>query len=322
MPSRNATDATSIHAALAKLDLNLLVTLDALLEARNVTETAERFGVTQSAMSHRLARLRDYFGDSLLVATGDELVLTQRAESLQGPLRDALGGLRDALFEEAPFVPAEAERTFVVAGADLAELSMLPSLIVQLAEMAPGVRIRMAGRSELRGDALIRGRVDLAIAPGAGTVPGVTIEDTAGVRQRKLLTEGFSVLARRDHPRVRSTLSLKRYLEEGHILVAPHGQPGSVVDGRLSQDGKGRRVVCQVAHFLTAPFLVAQTDHLLTCPTSLAEAVRDQLGLRVFKPPISLPNTTIFLYWHERVHQDRGHQWLRELILAGTKHLR
>ncbi|MEM9730103.1 MAG: LysR family transcriptional regulator, partial [Myxococcota bacterium] len=250
MPSRNATDATSIHAALAKLDLNLLVTLDALLEARNVTETAERFGVTQSAMSHRLARLRDYFGDSLLVATGDELVLTQRAESLQGPLRDALGGLRDALFEEAPFVPAEAERTFVVAGADLAELSMLPSLIVQLAEMAPGVRIRMAGRSELRGDALIRGRVDLAIAPGAGTVPGVTIEDTAGVRQRKLLTEGFSVLARRDHPRVRSTLSLKRYLEEGHILVAPHGQPGSVVDGRLSQDGKGRRVVCQVAHFL------------------------------------------------------------------------
>lgn len=199
--------------------MTLLLTLDALLEARNVTETAERFGVTQSAMSHRLARLRDYFGDALLVLVGDELVLTRGAETIQGPLRDALTELRNALSEDTEFVPAAAKRSFVIAGADLMELSMLPALLSHLSEVAPDVSLSMAGRSDLWGEALVRGRVDLAVAPGTGTVPGVLIEETGGIRQRKLLTEGFSVLVREDHPRVKGSLSMKRYLPL-------HGRPG------------------------------------------------------------------------------------------------
>lgn len=320
MPILAADD--EIHSTLAQLDLNLLLTLDALLEARNVTGTAARFGVTQSAMSHRLARLRDYFDDSLLVLSGDELVLTRRAETIQGPLRDALKELRNAVSEEATFDPAHAQRCFVIAAADLTEVVMLPGMLSYLGEVAPGVSVRMAGRREVRGDALMRGRVDLAIGPGAGTVPGVVIEETGGIRQRKLLDEGFAVLVRRGHPRIKGSLSMQRYLAESHILVAPHGQPGSVVDTRLAEQGKRRRVAVQVAHFLSAPFLVAQTDYIVTCPTSLADSVKDTLGLRAFKPPLSLPQTAIFLYWHERSHKDPGHRWLREEILANADRLR
>lgn len=303
----------------AQLDLNLLVTLDGLLEARNVTATADRFGVTQSAMSHRLARLREFFGDTLLVVAGDELVLTQHAEMIRVPLRSALANLRDAVLPDTEFVPGEATRGFVVAGVDLVELMMLPDLLAHLSEVAPGVSITMAGRREYGSDALARGRVDLAIAPGDGSVPGVRLEETNGVRRRKLLTDGFAVLARKNHPRIRGSLTLKRYLAEGHILVAPEGQPGSIVDARLAQDGKKRRVAARVAHFLSAPFLAAKTDHLLTCPTGLAAAVQDELDLRVFRPPISLPRTPICLYWHERMHKDPGHRWLREEILAISK---
>lgn len=295
--------------------MNLLVTLDALLEAQNVTETADRFAVTQSAMSHRLARLREFFEDPLLVSTGDELVLTRKAETLRAPLHDALTGLRDAVIPAEEFVASKANRTFVVAAADLVEVTLLPTLLKHLSDIAPSVSIRMAGRGSVRGDALIRGGIDIAIGPGQGTVPGVGIEATGGIRQRKLIAEGFSVLVRNDHPRVRGNLTLKRYLREGHVLVAPQGQPGSIVDARLSQDGQARDVVAQVANFLSAPFLVAQTNHLLTCPTSLALAVRDELGLRVLKPPIRLPTIAIFLYWHERMHKDSGHRWLREEIL-------
>ena len=307
-------DGKTLQARFAALDLNLLVTLEGLLEVRSVTETAERFGVTQSAMSHRLGRLRDFFDDPLLVSTGDALVLTPKAQSLQAPLSLALRELRSAVLADSEFDPRQADRAFVLAGADLAEVTLLPPLIRRLEEAAPRVTVRMAGRGFASADALTRGKVDVAIAPGRGTVPGVSLGDAAGVRQRIFVEEGFSVLVRRDHPRLRGRLTLKRFLEETHVLVSPQGAPGGVVDLRLAKEGHKRRVVIQVASFLSGPFVVAQSDHLLTCPTSLAKAAVEHLPLRMLKPPIDLPSTMLFLYWHERMHHDPGHTWFREQL--------
>jgi DNA-binding transcriptional LysR family regulator len=147
-------------------------------------------------------------------------------------------------------------------------------------------------------------------------VPGVSIEDTRGIRQRLFVVEGFSVLARREHPRLRGKLTLKKYLAETHVLVAPKGSPGGLVDAVLEKSGQRRHVAAQVASFLSAPFLVANTDHLLTCPASLADATAKHLDLQVFPPPVVLPETRLFLYWHERMHHDPGHRWLREEILG------
>jgi DNA-binding transcriptional LysR family regulator len=306
----------TLLASFSGLDLDLLVTLDVLLEIRNVTATAERVGVTQSAASHRLARLRDFFDDPLLVNAGDDLVLTPKAESLQTPLRLALQGLRDAVLPEQEPDPATTTRSFAIAAADLAEISLLPPLLVHLSRVAPGVQVQMKGRRFVSGEALAEGQVDFAIAPGEGSVPGVSLEDTRGVRQRLLVAEGFSVVARRGHPRIRSRLTLKRYLGEGHILVAPQGQPGGLVDAVLAKRGEQRRIAAQVASFLSAPFLVAKTDHLLTCPESLAAVTATPLRLRVLKSPIDLPRTKLFLFWHDRMHRDPVHRWFREELLG------
>jgi DNA-binding transcriptional LysR family regulator len=308
-------DGPGLQASLEGLDLNLLLTLDVLLEIRNVTATAERVGVTQSAVSHRLARIREFFDDPLLVSAGDDLVLTPKAEALQTPLRVALRGLRDALLFDEELDPATAERTFVIAAADLAEISLLPTLLAHLTRVAPGMRIRMKGRGSVTGEALAEGKADFAIAPGEGSIPGVGLEDTRGIRQRMLFSEGFSVVARRDHPRLRGRLTLKRYLSESHVLVAPQGTPGGLVDAVLAKQGARRRIAAQVASFLSAPFLVAGTDHLLTCPTSLATATAKPLRLRVLKPPIELPQTKLFLFWHDRMDRDPAHRWFRENLI-------
>lgn len=314
MPPRSQKH--SIQTAFAGLDLNLLVTLDLLLEIRNVTWTAERVGVTQSAVSHRLSRLREFFDDPLLVAAGDDYVLTSKAQVLRSPLRAALEELRTAIVPTERFNPSRAERTFGVGASDLAEVTMLPPLLAHLSDVAPGISIRMRGRASATGEELMEGNVDFAVGPGEGSVPGVSIEDTRGIRQRLLMVEGFSVLARKDHPRLRGKLTLKRYLSETHVLVAPKGSPGGLVDAVLAKSGARRHVAAQVASFLSAPFLVATTDHLLTCPTSLARTTSKYLDLKVFAPPVTLPETRLFLFWHDRMHDDPGHRWLREELLA------
>lgn len=303
------------------LDLNLLLTLDVLLDICSVTATAKKMGVTQSAVSHRLARLREFFDDPLLVSAGDDLVLTSKAQALQAPLRDALRGLRDVVLRTEPVDPAKTQRIFTIAAADLAEISILPGLLGRLSDVAPAVRIRMLGRSFVTGDALAAGRADFAVAPGEGTIPGVGLQQTRGIRQRILTLDDFSVMARKDHPRIKGRLTLKRYLEETHVLVAPQGHPRGIVDSVLGRRGEERHVAVQVASFLSAAFLLVETDHLLTCPTSLTGATAEPLGLRVLKPPFDLPTTRLFLYWHERMHNDPVHQWLRSelLELAGQE---
>lgn len=313
MPSKSADPAL---VALSQVDLNLLLTLDLLLDLRNVTAAAQRFGVTQSAMSHRLARLREAFDDALLVSAGDDLVLTPKAESLREPLRAALTQLHRAILPRLEFNPESAKRTFVLAGADLAEISMLPPLLQHLHATAPHIGVRMVGRGFVTGEALAEGEVDFALAPGEGTVPGVGLGEIRGVRQCKLLTEDFVVLARRAHPRISGRLTLKRYLDERHVLVAPQGEPGGLADAVLQARGLRRDVAVQVASFLSAPFLIAQSDYLLTCPTSLATATCKVLGLRACKPPFEMPSSSIFLYWHERMHRDEGHRWFREKLLS------
>jgi len=164
-----------IPASLLGLDLNLLVALDVLFEIRNVTATAERVGVTQSAVSHRLARIREFFDDPLFVSAGDDLLLTQEAEALQTPLRLALRGLRDAILSDEELDPATTKRSFAIPAADLAEIGMVPPLLARLSRVAPGARIRIKGPGFVTSEALAEGPVDFVSAPAEGCVPRVSL---------------------------------------------------------------------------------------------------------------------------------------------------
>lgn len=298
----------------SRLDLNLLAALDVLLRERNVTRAAKKLGITQSAMSHKLKRLREELGDPLFVTAPGGLVPTARAESLEEPLRRALQDVAAAVRASAPFDPRTAERDVRVACVDAIELTLLPDILARLATDAPNVRVAIRRRGPRSMEELAAGDLDLIIAPGG--VPGVGYDELPGVQRRLLGSDGFSCVVRRDHPLVRKRLSLSRFLALDHLLVTPGGTSLGVVDQVLAKDGLSRRVAVTIPSFVSAPLLVARTDLILTCPTGVAGAAARIVPLRVLTPPLPLPTIPLFQYWHVRVQHDPAHRWIRDFVLS------
>jgi DNA-binding transcriptional LysR family regulator len=234
---------------------------------------------------------------------GGGLALTPRAEAMVEPLARALGDLRAAVQAGAPFEPASADRTFVFLGNDLVEATGLPSFVPVLRREAPSVRL-VVERIEADFPArLADGTADFAFAPDF-LIP-------SSLRRRALPRAPFVVLARRGPPAARAPLTLERYLASDHVLVAPRGAPGGVVDAALEALGHRRRVAVQVQHFVTGPMLLPGTDLLLTCPQDAADVACSLLPLRRLTPPLELPVDHSSIVWHERAHHDPGHAWVR-----------
>ncbi len=297
----------TVHDPLAALDLNLVRALDVLLEERHVTRAAARLGVTQSAASHALARLRDELGDPLLVrGVGGGLSLTERAARLAPVVRAALAQLA-AAWREPVFEPASSQRTFHVGAGDFAELVLLPPLVRRIATAAPGVNLFFRAVTD-GGPELAAGKLDAYLAPAR--------EPSAGLYQRHLFDESFVVMMRAGHPAASSKLTLERFCALDHLLVAPRGTPGGYVDEALAQLGLSRRVALSVPHFLIAPHVVASTDLVMTVAWRIAAAFRKSHALVVREPPLTLPTFPIHLVWHERTHAEPAHRWLREQVIA------
>jgi DNA-binding transcriptional LysR family regulator len=297
------------------IDLNGLVVLDALLATRSVTAAAQRLKLSQSATSHALARLRATFGDPLLVRGAGGLVPTARAEALAGPLRDALAGLQSAVTGPRPFEPATAKNRFTIAAPDYAELVMGPALTRAIGQAAPGVDLWMRPVDDGLAEALARGDVDVGLSVVRPEY------DRPGLRNRALFDERFVCIVRRGHPVLAKRWTLDRFTALDHALIAPVGKPGGAVDRALAEQGLSRRVALLISHFLVAPFIIAQTDLVLTVPERVALTFSEQLPLAILPPPLPVPGFTITLLWHDRTHHDPAHAWLREQILAIAREL-
>lgn len=289
---------------LLTLDLNLLVALDALLEEGSVTAAARRVGVTQPAMSHKLRRLREELGDPLFVSGQGGLVPTQRALEMAGPLRRALQDLARTVVGDKPFDPKTAKGRFVIATADLFEFTIVPYVLEFFGAEAPGAELVVEPQRDDMFARMERGEVHFAVGP--------RFPERAGLRRVKLIEETFAVIARAQHPLMRGRLTLAKYLRARHLLIAPRGRPGGIVDGVLSGMGKSRHVALQLGHFAPAPFIVARSDLLLTAPKALADEASKYVAL-VCKPvPLELPIVPYFMAWHERFDRDPAHRWFRD----------
>jgi DNA-binding transcriptional LysR family regulator len=301
---------------IAAVDLNLLVVLQALLAERHVTRAAARLGVTQPAMSHSLARLRDALGDPLLVRSKNGLQLTPRAAGLVEPL-DRLLVDAGALFA-APkgFEPKTSTRRFRIATSDYMEIVLMPGLLERLGREAPNIDIVLVRHAGDGMSQLDEGEVDLSLLPPASV-------ERSGIFVQHVLHEKFLCVVRADHPRVGKKMTLERYLELGHVLVSPGGTRGGIVDDALAKLGKTRRVAVTVPHFLVAPFLVERSDLVLTFVARVAKSLAPAVNLKVLPPPseIDLPGFDVRLCWHERDHGDPAHAWLRAQIAAVAKSL-
>lgn len=295
----------------SSLDLNLLVVLDALLRERSVTRAAKRVGLSQSATSHALARLRAQFSDPLLIRSGSVLLLTERARRLGPMLDEALRGLELALAPEAPFEPATSKRNFRFATGDYAQFVLFPPLVAHLGAEAPGVSTWAvdAGSASVQ-ELLAQEDMDFAL------VPDMVARKLRGMRHIALFQERFVCVVRRDHPRVRARLSLKTFVELRHAFVAPRGTQGGIVDDALAKLGHTRHVALAVPHFLVAPHAVAHSDLVITLAERVARAFAEHLPLKILTPPLELPSFSMCLAWHPRHDDDAGHRWMRQTIAA------
>jgi DNA-binding transcriptional LysR family regulator len=302
------TPMNSAHAFAGSLDL--LVALDALLVERSVTRAARRLGVTQSALSHKLAKIREAVGDPLFVVSGRSLLLTARAEALAHPLSEALAQLRGVTAIGKPFEPRTATRHFVVATIDYGEFTMLSRVLDIARREAPLVTFAIEAPGRDLAQRLAQGAVDLAV--GGPSV--ISMSSTAAFRRRLIYREGFVVVGRKGHPGLRGRLTLERYVELPHLVIAPLGMPGAVVDAALEKRGLKRRVALRVASFVAAPFLVARSDLILTAPALLIDEAAKHVELTRRPPPLPLPEQEVFAVWHERAQHDQGHSWLRSIL--------
>lgn len=292
-----------------RLDLNLLITLDVLLAERNVTRAAERLNLSQPSVSVQLAKLRDTLGDPLLLPGPRGMRPTARAEALREPLREALEALQRAVSPQDRFDPARATNTWRVAAFDYAESTVVLPVLHGLRTMAPGTRLAvMQAVPSLLARQAEQGEIDLAFHTTEGAPPGL--------HRRPLFTERYVLAGRAGHPGLRRKPTPAQFCRLEHVIVSPDGGGFfGPTDEALAARGLSRRVVLSVPHFLFVLSVLASTDLVAMLPSRL---VRDAAGIKVVEAPIEIPGYEMSMLWHERVHRDPAHRWLRDTIAASV----
>jgi DNA-binding transcriptional LysR family regulator len=299
---------------LGDINLNLLAVLDALLAERSVTRAAAHLGLSQSATSHALRRLREMFDDPLLVRGSAGLVPTALAEELAGPVRSGLLTLARAVRGELRFDPATAKRTFTVATVDHPLLTGLPRFLATAAADAPGIDLHVRPFGDELARRLEAGEIDVVLA---GAEAEMVLALDKGLMRSRVIREGFVCVTRPDHPALKArALDLETFAALPHLLVSTTGAGPGIVDTALAQHGLERRIAVRIPYFSGAPLLLAQSDMIATLPRSMAEAGQRIAPLALHTPPLDLPRSDAFLWWHERFQRDPGHAWFRQALLA------
>lgn len=289
-----------------RLDLNLLRTLDVLLCEHNVTRAAQRLNLSQPSISVQLARLREIFDDPLLLPGPRGMVPTARADELRMPLRQALEALSSAVSPASAFDPLKANVTWHIAATDYMASSIVLPALNNLREAAPGTRLALVEMNPDRFEKQAeRGEVDLIFHTRDGA--------PQGLHQRLLFTERYVLAGRLDHPQLKRRLTLTQFCQLEHVIVSPDGGGFSAAtDAALAEKGLSRRVVLSVPHFLFMLEALARTDLVAVLPERLVKETRT---LRVVEPPVEVAGFDMMMLWHERLHRDPGHKWLRQHII-------
>ena len=286
---------------LRRIDLNLLVVLDALLSEQHVTRAAERLHLSQPAVSHALARLRDVLEDPLLVRQGGTLVPTARALELATPLAEALAQVQ-ALLAPNRFDPASAKRTFRLAMSDYGAALLLPGLVRTLRREAPGIDLLIIPASrEGMVEGVLNGDIDLA----AGVFPDLPAE----LRSTPLFEEHYACLVDRDSLPADGILDLPTYLARPHVLLEMRGSGTPEIERALTAIRERRHVAISLPHWGVAPQLIQGTDLILTVSSRSLRNL-DHQHLLAVPPPFHIPSFAFVLAWHSRRGGDPALQWL------------
>ena len=301
----------NIHSDLRRLDLNLLLVFDALIRQGSVAEASHALSMSASAFSHALARLRGSLGDVLFVRQGNRMHPTARAQQMAGAITLALKLLSDQLGKPERFDPVRSERVFLLSATDYTAFAVLPPFIARLQQMAPqlGIKVVYSGQKVALED-LAAGRIDFSLGYSAAVdvlPPGVEALDW--------FSDDYVVIASRNHPRIQGELRLEDYLAARHVVVTPWNEARGDIDYVLDGLSLQRTVAVQLPTVLAAPFIIANSELIMTLPRHAAETLRTAVPIALFEAPFAIPPYTVKVYSHSNYAHSEAHVWLRQQLL-------
>lgn len=309
---------------LNRIDLNLLVYLDALLRERNVTQAANQLSLSQPAMSNGLRRLRELFDDPILVRTSEGMTPTERALELEPIVREVLSKVDHAVQPRTPFEPDKAHRVFRIMASDYAEATLLPAVLGKLRTLAPGLTLDIMTPSDVSFLDVERGKVDMVINR-FDAMP-------QSFHQIHLWNDTFTCVLSPQNP-VLEDFTLDNYLKANHVWVSKTGMgvgvgvdPDDVqrlgwVDVALNKLGKKRQIRVFTRHYQASMTLAEQNDLIVTLPTRAAQLKLDNPRVVLRTPPLDIPPLELKMAWSPLLQHNPANKWLRKLIADTAREL-
>ena len=296
---------------LRDLDLKLLVVFEAIYSTGNISRAAEKLAMSQPAVSNQLARLRELLDDPLFARGRRGVEPTVKAQTMIGPVREALGLIGRQFGDTAELDLATYRRTFRISLLEPLEPLLMPPILNQIAERAPGVSIEgISPRAEFAQD-ILSGTLDLVCYAYPVTSPDIAVVPLASV--------DFVVITRRNHPRIGTTLGVEALSQLGFVGLATDVRQLTMIDRDLLTHGIKRRFVYGVPRVWSIPPLVADSDLISFMGRPFAAYLATKFDLDIYEMPVSVPAQIIYMAWHIKMDDDPGHKWLREAMMAAAK---
>ena len=290
-----------------RLDLNLLVALDALLTERSVSLAADRLCLSQSATSSALGRLRDYFGDELLVVKGRNMILTTRAEELIEPVRAVLEQIRTTVAIAPPFDPLTADRQVRIMASDYSTQVMLAEVLATLATIAPNLRFEIQPMSDTPIEAIERGYVDLLL-----TIDCAVSSDHPSLI---LFEDDYVVVGDPRNPAMGEPMTRQLYFSLGHVTARfGKSRVPAFEDWFVRRQKQQRRVEVVAPTFLSLPGLIVGTNRIATLHRRMAEQIVQTQPLVMREVPFDIPPIREALQWNIANNNDRALRWVIEQL--------
>ncbi|MDE2597779.1 MAG: LysR family transcriptional regulator [Sphingomonadales bacterium] len=296
-----------------RLDLNLLVALDALLSERSVSLAADRLCLSQSATSSALGRLRDYFGDELLVVKGRHMILTARAEELIEPVRAVLEQIRTTVSVAPPFEPATADRVVRMMASDYSTQVLIAEALSTLEREAPHMRFEIQPMSDTPIEAIERGYIDLLLT--------IDYAISADHPSQILFEDDYVVVGWAENPAMAGAMTRELYFSLGHVTARfGKARVPAFDDWFVRRHKQQRRVEVVAPTFLSLPGLVANTYRIATLHRRMAEMVVRNMPLVMREVPFDIPPIREALQWNLANNNDRALRWVVERLAAVAAH--
>jgi DNA-binding transcriptional LysR family regulator len=297
---------------LRNVDLNLLLIFETVFAAGSISGAAQQLSLTQPAVSNALARLREHFDDPLFVREGRGVKPTSRSQQMIEPVREALQLIRRQFDGDHVIDLATYKRHFRVVVIDPLEALMMPGLLREITRRAPHIVVenRPPTLTNLAAE-IVAGTIDLACYTYPSSTPGLVIESIGPV--------DYVVIARKGHPAIGKTLSVKTFMSLGHVGLIDELRAHANVHRDVTTRAGQRRMVYLINKIWSIPPIVGNTDLVAVIPRRFAEWVAPIYGLSIHAPPVPIANQDFHMIWHQKNNDDPGHQWLRQTIMASME---